>query len=216
MVSNNLKEKQLPLAHRINQELEFGSKYAFYLFLVFMCAQFIGSAILPFFAGVYFGAQGHNLTKPEVIESFRVTFLFLGFFGGSIAAGATVFWLARRWAKPLFSDNTSSGFAWVSTSWVGVAYGVGCGLLLAAVFFLVTNLIPIDESVLKKQPFVELLRTPGSSQIVMFILMVTVIPLVEEFLFRGAMFSALVRGKGIVVATIVTTLLFIAVYCCLW
>lgn len=94
-----------------------------------------------------------------------------------------------------------------------VAYGVGCGLLLlAAVFFLVTNLIPIDESVLKKQPFFELLRTPGSSQIVMLILMVTVIPLVEEFLFRGAMFSALARGKGIAVATIVTTLLFMAVY----
>lgn len=211
MFSKRLTEQMHSVEDLVNPSLDFGTKYAIFLFLAFIVAQVVGGFIVPFFAGIYFGAQGYRLTEPEVLESFRPTFLLLGVYGGGITAGATVFWLTRHWAKSLFSDKSPSGIAWVRTSWSGIIYGVGGGLLLAALVLSMTYLMPVDESALKG-PIAELLRMPGLPQIAIVIFLIGVLPLVEEFLFRGAMFSALARGKGIVVATVGTTLMFVAIH----
>lgn len=130
---------------------------------------------------------------------------------GFMVSAAWALWYVRRRARPLIGRGDAAGIAWRAPRLQGYAAAVGAALLAAAFAALVVIALPPDPDKLTG-PTSKLLDVPGLPRDVITALALVGAPLMEEFVFRGALFAALAGRWGAWVAGIFTTLVFAALH----
>lgn len=191
---------------------EFGPRQGLWLMLGYVLAQLAGNA-LPYVAwgvGVGLDAELHGppAVRPHPGDGVLAWAALLGFV---ISALWLVFYIRRR-ARPLLRQGDARGIAWCAPR-QHHAYAVAAAAALAAMLFasLMVAALPPDPDKLTG-PLSRLLSAPGWPRFMVLVLAVGGAPLVEELLFRGALFAAVARRWGVSPAGIVTTAVFMLLH----
>jgi membrane protease YdiL (CAAX protease family) len=187
--------------------LKFGPWQAVWLVLGYVGAQYLGSFLVYFAWGLRTGMRGahhgRNLADPDVqILAWSVVL------GMLLGIAWVLYYLALR-AKPLLTRGDIRGIAWCPPS--EPAYGAAALVALAALAFAVIVALTLPPDMHKLGgPLSRLMLAPGLPRTTVLILGVAVAPIMEELVFRGAMFAALLRRFSVATAGTFTTLTFVA------
>jgi membrane protease YdiL (CAAX protease family) len=138
--------------------------------------------------------------------------LATGALTGYLTASFWSFWYIRRLGPARLQDGSALGIAWRAAP--GRAYLVA-GLLAALIIMVViilVHLVPPDMAAVRKMPSAGLFAAPGWPAFLLLVLAVFIAPPVEEYVFRGGVFSALASRVSPFWAGVLTTALFMAVH----
>jgi membrane protease YdiL (CAAX protease family) len=114
--------------------------------------------------------------------------------------------ITRGGKQPLLE---SVGWRWRGPSWIAkTLLIIGVVVLMTALLIALENVLPKSEETL----FDRLLKTSYEVRLAVAVLAVTTAPIVEEFVYRGVLYSALKARTGVVTAVVVVTILFAAVH----
>lgn len=179
-----------------------GAAKAFGVFGVYMLAQVVaglaGALIYMLFYGLDPMASLDALDPVLILISGTAIFVIGGpailLVTKAISPGRTI----REAVVPLGWTKTSKG-----TIAGAVALGAGIALFMG---FGIELVFPTGDQV--EGPLIQAASAPGWQRILFVILAVVLAPVVEEFLFRGVMFTGMARSWGTWPAAIVVTVLF--------
>lgn len=176
-----------------------GAGKALLVFLMYFGAQVVVSVIALAVVGV--------LRGPEALEELDAgTFLVAGA-AGILLGGLVAYLMTRAFLRRESAEKPLAVVGLVRTTpgalWGGAATGVGIALFF---MFVVQTLLPPGEDA--RGPLEEAASAPGWPRIVFVLIAVVLAPAIEEFLFRGVMFTGMARSWGPVAAGIVVTILF--------
>ena len=130
---------------------------------------------------------------------------------GFLASATWSVWYVRRRAQGLLRRGDAAGIGWRAPRPQGYLAAAAAAFLAVIFAGAVVWLLPPDTAKLTG-PTVRMLDTPGLPQDVITALALVGAPLMEEFVFRGALFAALAVRWGASAAGIVTTLVFVALH----
>ena len=143
------------------------------------------------------------------IEALRVAML-LGGALGLVAAGACVFLLTRRMLRGDAEGLRAVG--WIPTTPRRQALAAMAGLALGIFYALVvTRLFPLSPEV-QLGPIANAISGGGWKLYVWVVLALFIAPPIEEFVFRGALWTGFSRSLGPIAAAIVVTALFVLMH----
>ncbi len=185
----------------------FGAKRALGVFFAYVGFQLAFGAAAAIVAALTQGGQLAH--RPPSRELLRVTVLWGAFFGlagsGAMTAWMTWYLLGRRVEnlRPLGCARAGADAVWA---------GAGLGLACAAAFLAMFAAFPPPPD-FRPGPMRSAVESGGRLAIYAWtVLAVAVAPPVEEFVFRGAVWTGLRASWGPAAAAIVTTLLFVALH----
>ena len=130
---------------------------------------------------------------------------------GFLVSALWALFYTRRHARPLLPRGEPDGIAWRAPRPQAFVAALAAALLAMAFAALMVKLMPPDLDKLNG-PTSRLLEAPGMPRLVVTLLAVVGAPLVEEFVFRGVFFAALVRRLGIPLSGLITTVVFVALH----
>lgn len=130
---------------------------------------------------------------------------------GFAVSAAWAIWYVRRRARGLLGRGDASGIAWRAPRPRGYLAAVAAAVLAVVFGAVAVMALPPDPDKLTG-PTTKLLETPGLPRDVITALALIGAPVMEEFVFRGALFAALAGRWGAVAAGVVTTLVFVALH----
>jgi membrane protease YdiL (CAAX protease family) len=145
------------------------------------------------------------VAAPEA--GFLATTIIAGYLASALGAVA---WLRHR-AGPRLQDGGAAGLAWCPAPWRAYPAALGAAGLAIATAGLMLWWVPVPMTALRHSAFPALLA-PGPMLIPALALVVVVAPLMEEFLFRGALIAGFAPRLGPRGAAALATLLFVAVH----
>jgi membrane protease YdiL (CAAX protease family) len=131
---------------------------------------------------------------------------------GYLTASLWCLWYIGRLGPARLRDAAATGIAWRPAPARAYAVASIFALLIVAVVIGFYYFIPPDAHALDDSQMAKVFGRPGWPILILVLLAVFIAPPVEEFLFRGGVFSALALRLGPVWAGILTTLLFMAVH----
>ena len=146
-------------------------------------------------------------THPQTDTTVMALATLLGF----LLSAWWVLIYTRRRARPLLRRGGADGIAWRAPKLRAYAAALAVALLAMLFGALLFDLVPPDFDKLKG-PTSRLLAVPGLPRVTVMFLAMVGAPLVEEFMFRGALFAALARRFGAGWSGILTTLVFVALH----
>jgi membrane protease YdiL (CAAX protease family) len=191
---------------------KFGPWQGLWLMLGYLAGQLLGNFLVYLGWGAGLGLQAllHH-RRPSFHPEPDAQVMAWGALLGFVVSALWALFYVRRRARPLLRRGEATAIAWRAPKFR--AYAAGVLVALSAVVFasLMVAALPPDTSKLTG-PMSKLLEAPGFPRMLVQFLAVLGAPLVEEFVFRGAFFAALVRGWGVRWAGIVTTLLFMVLH----
>lgn len=172
------------------------------VFLVYFLSQIVASVVA---FGIFAAIEGTEaLENPDVMDP--VLFLVAGA-AGLVVGGPAVVLVARALQPGRTRAEKLAPFGWVRAKPAAIGLAALAGAVLALVLGFGTELVfPPDKGV--HGPLIEAASAPGWQRIVFVILAILLAPLVEEFLFRGVMFTGFSRSWGKWPAAIFVTVLF--------
>lgn len=200
------------LAANRNATRRFHAGHALVLLLEYIGAQYVAGALVGIGFGFYLGLNAGGRPLADAVEASQPLIIAYSAIIGIPLGILVVVLQTRYWARWLMKDGDARGIAWtrpVKPAWShGALIGIvlGCGM-----FLLLTRVLPPDPQALDG-PLAQLAQGALFERLVMLVLAVLVAPLIEEFLFRGAMFAAIARSWGVAAAVILTTAAFVAVH----
>ncbi len=110
------------------------------------------------------------------------------------------------------ADGRPAGLAWRAAPAVAYALaGLGAAAIVGVVMALY-HFIPPDQHALDQLPAAQLFKGTGAQLLPMLLLVMLIGPVVEELVFRGAAFAGFARRFGPVGASLITTVIFMAVH----
>ena len=128
-----------------------------------------------------------------------------------VLAGLWCLRYVLRRARDRLALGTPEGIAWRPADRGGYRAAVALGIGTVAATMAILRLMPIPPGRMAHSDFQALLM-PGWMLGPSLVLLLLIAPLTEEFLFRGAAFAAFAARTGPAWATVVVTLLFVAVH----
>jgi membrane protease YdiL (CAAX protease family) len=131
---------------------------------------------------------------------------------GYLTATLWSLWYIGRLGEARVADGSPQGIGWKPASSQAYFMATLCALVIVALVFGIVHVFPPDLKALRDLPSAKLFDTSGISAALLFALVVFVAPPVEEFVFRGGVFSALASRFSPLWAGIITTALFMAVH----
>lgn len=190
----------------------FNAVHALILLLEYIAAQYAGSVAAGLGFDVYIGATRGASSVSAAPDSLGPLIVAYGAIVGVPLGVLVVVLQTRYWARSLLRDGSARGIGWTrSTTPAGLPVAATAGLVLAALVSLVMAWMPPNPETLDG-PLAELAQGALFARLVLVALAVLVAPVIEEFLFRGAMFAAIARSWGIVASVSLTTLAFVAIH----
>jgi membrane protease YdiL (CAAX protease family) len=180
-----------------------GAAKAILIFIVYMFTQFIAGLIVTV---AYMVGTGKD---PSMTASFvdDPVLLMAAATGGFVLGGPVVFLLARAMERGRTWKEALAPFGMVKASPGAIAAGIGLGVAIAMVLGFGLELVfPSPEDV--EGPLIQAASAPGWQRILFVLLAVVLAPVFEEFLFRGVMYTGMMRSWGKWPAGIVVTLSF--------
>lgn len=130
---------------------------------------------------------------------------------GFLLSALWALFFVRRRAKCLLRRGDVDGIAWCKPRPGAWRAAVLTALMALAFAILMVTAVPPNVHELNG-PLSRLLSAPGLPRIVVMALAIAGAPLVEEFVFRGALFAALTRRLGVPFAALATTVVFAALH----
>ncbi|HET6655528.1 MAG TPA: CPBP family intramembrane glutamic endopeptidase [Gammaproteobacteria bacterium] len=190
----------------------FHAGHALILLLEYIGAQYAAGVLVAIGFGVYASLAHSGQPVAQAVQSSQALIIAYTAIIGIPLGILIVVLQTRHWARGLFSQSGARGIAWTRPVGPGLSRGAAAGIVLGGgIYLLLTRLVPPDPQALEG-PLSQLAQGGLFERVVMLVLAVLIAPLIEEFLFRGAMFAAVARSWGVVAAVILTTLAFVAVH----
>jgi membrane protease YdiL (CAAX protease family) len=189
-----------------------GAWSAFLIFLGYVGAQLITGAFVGLVAGVRFALSGANLQDPAALERLKRTIEAPAAVLGMVVAGIVAVLLVRYFAREAIGDRSADGIAWARGTVAALMLGFGVGGLLSLGYVLVTSLLIPPAPDLSLGPLARMAATPGTARTYWTVAALAVAPPLEEFLFRGVLFSGLARTWGRPAGALLSTALFVLLH----
>lgn len=129
-----------------------------------------------------------------------------------IASGLIMLTVSYKYGKGLFKDRSITGIALYTGNLDAIAIGAFMGVLIAFIYiFIAVGIYPPDPEA-EVGTLTKMLLTPGPTRIFWILLALFFAPFIEEYLFRGVMLAGFTYSLGIYKASILVTVLFVAVH----
>ena len=185
----------------------FGARRALGVFFAYIGVQLALGLAVGVVAGVAHGALlGRGRLPPEILGSV----LLWGAFIGLVGAGAASVWIA--WLFAGRSIDGLRGLGWSGAGTREKAIGAALGVACALVFLVAFSAIPPPPD-FRPGPMRSAVEHGGRAALWAWTLLaIAVAPPVEEFVFRGVLWTGLRASWGPVAATIVVTALFVVLH----
>lgn len=192
--------------------VKFGPWQGLWLLLGYLAAQTLGYLLvtLPWGAWPALLARLHHRTPSAVIEPGPVV-LAWATLAGFLLSSVWAVWYVRSHARSLLRRGEAGGIAWRAPKLR--AYGAAVAAAILAMLFgsLMIGLMPPDLDKLTG-PTSRLLEAPGLPRLTVMFLAMVGAPLMEEFVFRGALFAALARKFSVPLSGTLATGVFVALH----
>ena len=181
------------------------AKKALLLFAAYAGAQLGTGIVIGIGVGITYGVR-HVRGGAEAL---RIAVLVGGGFG-LVIAGLTVFWLVRRMLRADAEGLRQLGWrAAPRRSQVAAALaGLALGIVYAGI---VVRFFPFPAEV-KSGPSAQAISEGGWKLYMWVVMAIAIAPPVEEFVFRGALWTGFARSWGPIAAGIVVTALFVCMH----
>lgn len=188
----------------------FGATKALLIFATYMACQFLASVCVGIVIGFWVALSGvHDPdTIAEISSAVRGPTVVIGL----IVSGLIVVLLVRKFAAGSIVGRSKDGIGWSLGRPAYLLGGILLGSALAFAYLsIVSALVPPDPE-MSRGPLAEMATTPGLSQWSWVIIAIIVAPPLEEFLFRGVLFSGIARSWGSTIAALLVTALFVVIH----
>jgi len=184
-----------------------GAGKAILITLVYYLAQFIVVFVVGIIAVGYYKATGGGLTPAMTVQIQKSVTLPAALLG-LVAAGLAVLLITRQVLRRSGLQGGLASLGWRSARSREVVVGLCAGVALAVFYlFLLTRIFP-PAPVQKWGPMATAV-TIGSWQRALWAMMALLAPPIEEFVFRGVLWSGLRRSFGAAAAGLLVTALFV-------
>ncbi|MGZ5065451.1 MAG: CPBP family intramembrane glutamic endopeptidase [Usitatibacter sp.] len=187
----------------------FRAKRAFLVLAAYVGAQVAAGVVAAVGVAMVFGVNG--LRTPVMAERAARDATIIGAVGGFIVGGMAVYWLAGRMVERFGEGNPFGPFGWTRSSAGSIAMAVVAGAVLGALYLMALAAFPPPNGV---RPGL-LGRAAAGGGWPLFawsFLAIVVAPPIEEFLFRGVLFTGFSRTWGPIAAGVIVTALFIVMH----
>jgi membrane protease YdiL (CAAX protease family) len=188
-----------PFQIRMPERKPLGAGKSLFIFFLYFGSQIVVSVIALAIVGLVEGPQALDDLDPGV-------FLVAGA-AGILLGGLAVYVVARAYLRFEAPEAPLARVGLVRSGPKAILAGAAIGVAIALFFMLVVQgLFPPGEDA--RGPLEVAASAPGWPRIVFVLIAVVLAPVIEEFLFRGVMFTGMSRSWGPVKAGLVVTLLF--------
>ena len=188
-----------------------GALRAIVIVVVFFIAQFAVGIGLGAVVGVYLSVT-HGITDPTSMSAAMTPFIMPIGIAGVIVAGLITFRMTRRTLRGPLGQGALAPIGWRPSPATSIftAALTGCVLSFVYLVFIVPFHPPAEG-----QQFGLLAASAdagGWSRFLWAVLALIVAPPIEEFLFRGVLFSGLSNAIGTYAAALVVSIAFVAMH----
>jgi membrane protease YdiL (CAAX protease family) len=181
------------------------AKKALVLFAAYVGAQLGIGIVIGIVVGVTYGVRH----APGGAEALNVAVLVGGAFG-LVVAGLTVFWLTRRMLRG--DPQGLRRIGWTSGTWQSQVLAVVAGLALGLFYTgIVVSLFPLPPE-FRSGPVAQAISGGGWKLYMWVVMALAIAPTIEEFVFRGALWTGFAQSLGPIAAGLVVTTLFAAMH----
>lgn len=187
----------------------FRAKGAFLVLAAYVGTQVAAGVVAAIGVAIAFGASG--LRVPTMAERAARDATILGAVAGLMIGGIVVYRLARRMVERTGEGNTFEPFGWARSPARVIAMAAVAGAVLGAVYLVALAAFPpvsgVQGGLLGRAA-----AGGGWPLFAWSFLAIVIAPPIEEFLFRGVLFTGFSRTWGPLVAGTIVTALFVAMH----
>lgn len=187
-----------------------GATRALLIFAVYIAAQIVASVLLGVVIVLIYRLSG--VQDPDVIMELSTAARGPVVVFGLIFSAFIVVLMVRRFATGSISGRSKDGIAWSLGEPAHLLNGLVIGVALALGYLSIASVFIPPGPNLPRSPLAEMATTPGLSQLSWIFIAVIVAPPLEEFLFRGVLFSGFARSWGQSIAALLVTALFVIIH----
>jgi membrane protease YdiL (CAAX protease family) len=183
---------------------------ALLIFALHLLAQLVTGVFVGLGIAAWYAASGGELESPAFQAYVNRVGSSAGPLVGAIVSGIVVIAMTRAFAHGKIRECSADGIAW-SRGILGhliSGFLVGCCMSIAYLYVASVLIPPSPE--MPKGTLVHMAQTPGWPRICWVILALAIAPPLEEFLYRGVLFSGITRSWGKPIAVVIVTVLFVA------
>ena len=130
----------------------------------------------------------------------------------TIVSAVFLLMLVKHYSSSLITDRSPAGIALYSGKKYEIFLAFLAGIVIALVYAVATNIIFPPDPGTKFGPITEMAFSNITSRIIWLIIALILAPPIEEFLFRGVLFSGFTFSFGIYVSAFLTTAIFVLVH----
>ncbi len=187
------------------------ARRALFITVVYFVVQLVVGTAVGVAVGLYYGIGRGALTPGVLAEMERV--IVMPAAALSVAAGGAVaFLMARRTLRGPLRDGALRPIGWSPARGNDVVLAASLGVAVAALYsFVLGRLFPPGPGH-EWGPVVQAWAAGGWQRILWVVLALCIAPPVEEFLFRGVLWTGLARRVNAALAAVAVTLLFLLVH----
>lgn len=187
----------------------FRAKHAFLVLAAYVGAQVAAAVVAAIGVAIVFGVSG--LRTPALAAEAARDATILGAAVGLIVGGIVVYWLAGRLVERAGEVDRFEPFGWKRSTASFIVAAAVIGAVMGALYLMALAAFPPPKGV---EPGL-LGRAAAGGGWALFawsFLAIVVAPPIEEFLFRGLLFTGFARTWGPLVAGIIVTALFVVMH----
>jgi membrane protease YdiL (CAAX protease family) len=188
-----------------------GALRAIVIIVVFFLAQFVVGIVLGAVVGAYFGIT-RGISDPSTMSAAIAPFIMPIGIAGVIVAGLITFRMTRRTLSGAIGQGAFVSIGWrpSDATTIFTAALAGCVLSFVYLVFIVPFHPPAEGQ--QFGPLAASADAGGWPLFLWAVLALMLAPPIEEFLFRGVLFSGLSNALGTYAAALITCFVFVGMH----
>ena len=187
----------------------YGPKLAILALISYFGGSLLSGLFSGFVLGVFAAASGKNVQDPEVLQALIAQANPVLTLVGMVVGVLTLLLFAKLYLKDLKLNPQESGLLSVAPKTLARAGAIGTFLGFA--FLALAELNPPEAS-FEPGPLVTMASSSSVGLAVWTLLAILMAPPVEEFLFRGILFTGFSRKWGNLASAIIVSLVFVGLH----
>ena len=185
---------------------------ALLILAAYVGAQFAGGALAGLAGALAVAVNGYDLSDPDLLASVIQIVTAPAAVVGVLLGGIVLLSLTRYFLPSCPRGGFPEDLGWRSGSWRDLHFGLAGGALLGLGYLVLAEFLAPTRPEDLGGTLAQMASTPGLPRVYWLILVLALAPPFEEFLFRGVLLSGLRRSWGLPAASILVTVLFVAVH----
>jgi membrane protease YdiL (CAAX protease family) len=199
-----------PVADELHTEPRlFGAQRASFIFLGYLGVQLAAGFFAGVVAAIGYAAShdGSVSLSPAAMQSATMA----GAVAGMVGSGVFVIWMTSKLVGDVQGRHPFAPFGWSRSTLRAALVAALVGVVIAAVYIAAVQIFPPSKNA-RPGLLGRSILGGGWKLYVWVFLALVVAPPVEEFLFRGVMWTGLARSWGPWIAAVVVTVAFVTVH----